>query len=161
MTTREPIPAKPAIQSDEQAGIEAQEYKYEVAAIKQIDIAEKAALEALAAVLKEQFDLLRKPRVEARDERFARVQAWAEATRNGRQTIKFPNGRQFRWRTEPYPKVIVAGTLVTIIASLIKRPDWKKYLEPKLKKTALAANPQVVDETEGLRLEPGEYPSIG
>jgi phage host-nuclease inhibitor protein Gam len=152
-----PVPAQAAIQSDEQAGIEAQEYKDAVAAIKQIDDAEEAAI----AAVKQQFSHLRSLQEEIRDSRFDRVQAWAEATRGDRKTIKFPNGREFRWRMASSKKVIVSGTLETIIASLLKRRDWKKFVKVDLKKSSLAAHPNVVEETEGLDLAHGEYASIG
>ncbi|MBX4191038.1 host-nuclease inhibitor Gam family protein [Candidatus Saccharibacteria bacterium] len=152
-----PVSAKPAIQSDAQAGIEAQEHLAAKAAIAQIDDAEEAAITAL----KQQFAKLREPHVAIRDDRFERVQAWAEATRNGRKTIRFPNGREFRWRTASSAKLIISGTLETIIQSLLKRRDWKKFLKVELKKSSLAAHPTVVEETDGLRLERGEYVSIG
>jgi len=152
-----PVPARPAIQSDEEAGIEAQEYKVAVASIKQIDDAEEAAI----AALKQQFANLRTPHEAVRDDRFARVQAWAEATRNGRKTIKFPNGRVFRWRTAARARLVVSGTLETIIESLLQRPDWRTFLDVKLKKSNLTAHESVVAETEGLDLDRGEFVSIG
>jgi phage host-nuclease inhibitor protein Gam len=152
-----PAPAKPAIQSDEQAGIEAQEYKDAQSMIEAFNKARKASVEAI----NKQFDELLVPYQETAEDRFARVQAWAEATRAGRKTVKFPNGRVFRWRTSAYPKLIVAGTLEDIVKSLMKRRDWKKFVDFKLKKTVLTANPQVVEETDGLRLERNVYVSIG
>lgn len=157
MAKSTPVPAKPAIQSDEEAGLEAQEYLNAKAVVEQIEATEKAAI----AALKQEFASLRKPHEEVRDDRFARVQAWAEATRGGRKTIKFPNGREFRWRTASSAKLIISDTLDEIVQRLLKRRDWKKFLAVEPKKSALVAHPKVVEETEGLSLERGEYASIG
>ncbi|MBX4188523.1 hypothetical protein KW792_00285 [Candidatus Saccharibacteria bacterium] len=152
-----PVPAKPAIQSDEQAGQEAQEYVEAKAALDRIDIAKKAAVDAI----NQQFALLSKPYKVICDERFPRVQAWAEANREGRSTIKFPNGRVFRWRSASKARLIVNGTIEVIGRSLLQRPDWEKFLDLKLKKSNLTSHPEVVEETEGLDMERGVYVSIG
>jgi|SRR5579862_3125269 len=157
MARQTPVPAKPAIQSDAQAGQEAQEYVDAKAALKRIELAEKAALDAVG----QQFAQLREPFQAICDDRFSRVRAWAEATRNGRATIRFPNGRVFRWRTASKAKLIVSGTLEAIGRSLLQRPDWDKFLDLKLKKSNLTAHPEVVEETEGLDMERGVYVSIG
>src|SRR6476659_6058970 len=130
MPKKVPSPAKPAIQSEEQAGQEAQEYVDADAAIKRIDIARKAAIDGV----NQQFAQLSEPFQAICDERFPRVQAWAEANRGTSSTIKFPNGREFRWRTAKV-KLIVNGTIEAIGKILLQRPDWDKFLKLELKRT--------------------------
>jgi phage host-nuclease inhibitor protein Gam len=156
LAKHEPAPAKPAIQSGDECAIEAQEFLELNAQVKQIEVERKAAHEKVD----QEYDERLRPVVTQRDEKFARVQAWGEANRHDRKTIKLDNGRELRWRTASSAKLIVSGTLEVIIQSLLKRRDWKKFLKVELKKSSLAAHPKVVDQTEGLRLERGEYFSI-
>jgi len=156
LAKRTPAPSKPAIQSDEECAIEAQEYVELDAEYKLIEAEKKAAHDKVDQDYAERL----RPVGERRDEKFERVQAWGEATRDNRKTIKFENGRELRWRTASSAKLIVSGTLETIIQSLLKRRDWKKYLKVELKKSSLASHPKVVEATDGLRLERGEYFTI-
>jgi phage host-nuclease inhibitor protein Gam len=156
LSKKAPVPAQPAIQSDEEAGCEAQQYLDLKAEVDQLDSEEKDRV----AAIKQEYSDRRAPIVAECELKWVRVQTWAESTRGDRKTIRFPNGREARWRTASSAKLIVSGTLELIIQSLLKRRDWKKFLKVELKKSSLAAHPKVVDQTEGLRLERGEYFSI-
>jgi phage host-nuclease inhibitor protein Gam len=142
-----PTPAASAIQSDEEAGCEAQEYLDLDAAIRQLAARERKAV----ARVRQRYADRRKPLEERRDTRLARVHAWAEATRNGRKTIRFPNGRIAKWRLPSQPKLIVSGKIETIVRLLLRLPNWRDYVSIELKKGKVKADLPQLRRIPGLR----------
>lgn len=147
LARREPIPARPAIQSDKRAGLEAQRYKDLRARIEQIDAEEKAKI----AAIRQRYEDRRRPLVVRADEKLSRVQAWGEATRSGRKTIELPNGRKLEWRLPSSPQLMVVGKIETIVRLLLRLPNWRKYLEVNLKKNNIKADLDELKEISGLR----------
>ncbi|HET7528705.1 MAG TPA: host-nuclease inhibitor Gam family protein [Candidatus Saccharimonadales bacterium] len=148
MAKRTPAPAQPAIQSDDEAGREAQEYRELKAQVDQLEADEKAEI----AEVRQKYKDRRKPLEEQRDSKFMRVQAWSEATRSGRKTIRFPNGRKAEWRMPSSPRLIVIGELVAIAKMLLRLENYDKYVKIELKKNNIKADfAELAKKLRGLR----------
>lgn len=148
MAKRAPTPAQPAIQSDDEAGREAQGYRELKAQVEQLEADEKTEV----AEVRQKYKDRRKPLEEQRDTKFKRVQAWSEATRDGRKSIKFPNGRKAEWRLPSSPRLIIIGEVVAIAKILLKLENYDKYVKIELKKNSIKADfAELVKKVRGLR----------
>jgi len=137
LAKRTPAPAKPAIQSEEECAIEAQEFIELDAQVKQVETEKKAAHDKIDQEYAERME----PLVAKRDEKFNRVQAWAEANRKDRKTIKLPNGRKLEWRPPSSQGLLwVPEKFMTIVRVLLRLENWEKYVSIEFRKNNVKAD---------------------
>jgi phage host-nuclease inhibitor protein Gam len=149
LAKRAPAPAKPAIQSEEECAIEAQEFVELDAQVKRIEAEKKAAHEKIDQEYGERLG----PVVAQRDEKFARVQAWGEANRRDRKTIKLLNERKLEWRRASNPSLLwVPEKFMTIVRVLLRLDNWEKYVSIEFRKNNIKADlPELQKKSRSLR----------
>lgn len=131
------MPAKPVPQTEEEAAYHAQEFVQEDEAVKQLEAEEAQEM----AAVQQKFADRKKPHIEARDEHFAQAQAWGEAHRGDRKTIKLLNGRELRWRNPSSSSLLFdEAKLETIVRSLMRLKNWPKYLKIDLRRNNIKAD---------------------
>lgn len=149
MAKRAPSPARPAIQTEEECAIEAQEFVELDTQIKKIELEKKDAHDKVDKEFAERLE----PLVAKRDEKFDRVQAWAEPNRNNRKTIKLPNDRLLEWRPPSAQSLIwVPEKFMTIVRVLLRLDNWEKYLTIEFRKNNVKADlPELQKMSRSLR----------
>lgn len=137
MARSTPVPAKPVPQTEEKAAYHAQKYVAADEAVKKLEAEEAQEL----AGVKQKYADRKKPHAGARDEHFALAQAWGEANRAGRKTIKLPNGRELQWRLPSSPSLIFdEAKLPVIVKALLRLKNGMKYLKIELRRNEIKAD---------------------
>lgn len=149
MAKRVPAPARPAIQTEDECAREAQEFIELDAQMKQVEAEKKDAHKAVD----EEYGERLAPVINLRAEKFARVQAWAEANRHDRKTIKLLNGRKLEWRPPSNPSLLWAPEkFMTIVRVLLRLENREKYLSIEFKKNNVKADlPELQKKSRSLR----------
>lgn len=149
LAKRTPVPAKPVPQTEEEAAHHAQEHVNENGVVKRLDAEEAQKI----ADVKQRYADRKKPHIVARDEHEALAQAWGEANRHGRKTIKLSNGRELQWRLPSSPSLLFdEDKLETIEQLFLKLKDWRKYLRVELRKNNIKADLEGIHKaSSGLR----------
>jgi phage host-nuclease inhibitor protein Gam len=132
-----PTPAKPAIQTQEECAIEAQEVVELAAQVERIETERRAAHDTVDQEYAERLQVVKN----LLTERLARVHAWAEANRDGRKTIVLPNERRLEWRLPSSPALQFSEEkFASIVRALLRLKNWSKYLKIELRKNEVKAD---------------------
>jgi phage host-nuclease inhibitor protein Gam len=157
------VPAKPVPQTEEEAAYHAQEYIKEKLTIEELEAEEAQAV----ANLRQEYADRRKPHEDARNEHFMLAHAWGEANRDGSKTITLTNGRKLEWRMPSSSSLLYAeDQLESIIRSLLRLKNWRKYLKVELRKNNIKADLGQLQKNSStlrrlLRLDKTEFFRIG
>jgi phage host-nuclease inhibitor protein Gam len=112
------------------------------------------------AATKEKFETEAQPHVKAIEALQAGVQVYCEAhreeltLRGKNKTVRFASG-EVKWRTTP-PKVVIGG--VEAVMDTLRRVGLGRFIRTKdeISKEAILAEPEIVAQVPGLRIEQTE-----